>query len=230
MGFGYSRKQHMATRARTRPRMVRVSQRRGASKYYRGNNYPSKQNRFERGTLHHFKRTTFQNNLSTTLDGSGNSYQAHAWALGDLTNSSSFTRLWDSYKIRKVKMEFLPVANQSPYTSPTSGYVPKICIVADYNDETAPTSIEAMLQRAGSKLKTFSRNQSKIVAPAIAGEAFVSQLTQGYTEKKGAWLPTADPDVKQYGIKVAFTGLPSQVINYHLRTTYWFSMKSPKST
>ncbi len=197
----------------------------------RNKNYSSsKVDRFYRGTLHHFKRTTFQNNLSVSCDASGNAYQAHAWALADLTNSSSFTRLWDAYRIRKVKMEFLPVANQSPYTSPTSGYVPKICIVADYNDETAPTSIEDMLQRAGAKLKTFSRNQSKIVQPAIAGEAFVSQLSQGYTEKKGAWIPTADPNVKQYGIKVAFTALPSQVIKYHMRTTYWFSMKSPKST
>ena len=125
-------------------------------------------------------------------------------------------------------MEFLPVANTEDYSG--TSYVPKICLVADYNDETAPTSIEDMLQRAGSKLKTFSRPQSKIVAPAIAGEAFVSQLTQGYTERKGAWIPTADPNVKQYGIKLAFTAAPNQVIRYHVRTTYWFSMKSPKST
>lgn len=183
--------------------------------------------RMYRGNLHHFKRTTFQNNLSITLDGSGNAFQAHAWAFADLTNSSSFQRLWDAYRIRKIKLEFLPVANQSPYTSPTSGYVPKIVLAADYDDESVPTSIENMLQRAGSKLKTFSRSQSKIISPAIAGEAFVSQLTQGYTQKKGAWVPTASPDVKQYGIKVAFTGLPSQVVNYHMRTTYWFSMKQP---
>lgn len=178
---------------------------------------------------HSFKRTVLQTNLNVDLGAGGTEFKAYAWALDDLTNSSSFTRLWDAYKVSKIKVEFIPVANQSPYTSPTSGYIPSLILATDSNDESLPTSTEALLQRAGSKMKQFSRPQSKTITPCIAGEAFVSQLTQGYTQKYCPWIPTADPSVKLYGLKAAFVGLPSQVINYHMRTTFWFTMKQPKA-
>lgn len=192
--------------------------------------------RFFNGTMHNFKKTMWLPNQSVALDANGEAFQAHAWAFSDLTNATSYSRLWDAYRIRKIKMEFIPVANTNPIgeTSAvaTVQQLPKLVIAADYDDETAPTSVEALLQRQGSKLKNFTHPCSKIISPAIAGLAFTSALSSGYTQKRGVnWIPTepaASLNLKQYGIKNAFVGQPTTTVHYHLRTTFWFTMKQPK--
>jgi hypothetical protein len=124
---------------------------------------------------------------------------AFAFSLSMLGNSSSFTSLFDQYRIMQVNCEFFPEIAQSSVS--TSTY-PPIYSVIDYDDNSLITIAQALqydtLQvcTAGTYFqRTFVPKASMNVYSGITAGSYASTPTS-------LWMDIASPGVSYFGLKV----------------------------
>ncbi len=186
---------------------------------------------FHNGQLHNFERTTYQANQTLTCDANGFAADTHAFRFNDLgTDVAKFQALFDVYKIRKIVLEMVPVSTNNPTNNEGATpqlFAPKIVWAKDYDDDTTPTSIENLLNRAGSYLTSFNKRRELSLSPTTAVPIYDGSLSYGYKQDRNFWLDCNDPNIKYYGIKLALQGAPNQRITFHLRTKYFMSFKEP---
>jgi hypothetical protein len=129
---------------------------------------------------------------------------AFSFALADLVQSSSFTAIYDQYRIDAVSIHCIPLWNMVDghnATNPNNN--DPICfIVLDYDDSTALSSeaqaleydnVQAMMPYAGAVIK---------VKPKITPATYASGAFDGYiVEDEGEWLDAASTTIQHYGVK-----------------------------
>ncbi len=142
--------------------------------------------------------------------------------LSDISDYTSFTQLFDTYRILGVSYSLTPITNA--YTS--AAQLPNVILSADYNDSSTPTNMEKMLNRAGAKMIPFNRVVSKYIKPAVATGVYGSIATN-YGQVKNKWITTQDPNTPMYGMKLGLQGSPNQSITYQLRIKYYLQFKQP---
>lgn len=88
------------------------------------------------------------------------------YKLSDLVNVSSFTSLFDLYKLKAVKLTLVPLANQSDFNTPGStagqlGNLPMLYLAPNRDPYVpAPTGIADVLNDDGCKVRRFSQPTS----------------------------------------------------------------------
>jgi len=121
------------------------------------------------------------------------------FSLQDVPSYSEFTGLFNAFRIDKVDVTFLyqQTINTSTFCFPT------LFVSYDANDITIPGTESVMLERANTKVMSFSTNRMMInftVKPnmlaATSGLAVAAELP------KTTWCDTADPSNTFYGLKV----------------------------
>lgn len=150
--------------------------------------------------VHAFKARWLYGSITGT--GTTNFLSAN-FQLSQVPNSTSYTALFDSYRISSVKLTFV-------YRGQNSSSQPVIYIVTDHDDSGNPTTINSILERAKSRILTFSnaRNvQSHGLIPAVATGALQSTTLQPGTVSYKPWLDTAYPSVGHFGVKYAVDNL-----------------------
>lgn len=123
--------------------------------------------------------------------------------LTDLPNVSEFVNLFDSYKITKIDVIIKPTWTET--TVPLSGsapIIPRIVTAIDYNDSTAPTSMDELREYGTCKITDGFKAHRRTIYPKIRGNAYESAGGVGYLTMKPQYIDTDDSTVVHYGLKI----------------------------
>jgi len=179
-----------------------------------------------RGNRHNFRRAEWKSNESVTCDAlTGFAGVAYEFKLDQISDYLNFNPLFDAFKISAVAVDLIPLNN----TYPLPSIQPQIAMAVDFDDATAPTAMEKLLNRKNAKLRPFHRKVTKYVKPKVSSLVYSSGVAQDYKQSSQPnWIDLPDgANVSHYGVKVCFQGTPNQVINFHRRVTYYLTFKEP---
>lgn len=175
--------------------------------------------------VHHFKRTiTFDPIISQTT----NSFGAYAFQFNQLPNFSEFTSLYDSYRINKIVIRYVPNIN-----SANSGSTPmsQFHTVLDYNDATPLTLLNTAFEYQNWKMTRGATVHARTWTPSIldgvgnSGGVSPSFVKPAYKQ----WIATSSTDIPHFGLKwVCEATTNVSDIDYRPYVSVYFSCKSTK--
>lgn len=188
--------------------------------------------------VHYFKRKVVLDPISVLTPGNVIS-GSYAFRLSDLPAPTDFSSLYDQYKIKGVKIYFIPVSNVVVgITGGVSGhpgtyFSNRLFTAIDYNDGTAPTSVDQMREYQNSKWTPYNRIHKRWIRPAVSAVPSSGETLQ-WPGKSQPWVPTTNNAVYYFGLKYAMdsvTGItpPSTGdLLYQVEATYYLSFKGPR--
>lgn len=173
--------------------------------------------------------------LGPTTTGAQDAFFYLKFTASDLPNISGLSSLFDSYRINKAEVEFLPaqnvMGNASLNGTPAGLLTQELITVLDYDDAVLPTS-QSELEQYESYFRTPPyRYHKRTLVPACAMAVYkTSGLQIGYAQKTKQWLDFAQTDVEHYGvhgcIPCATTGTNTYRCGWYVRVRLWFDCKT----
>lgn len=162
-----------------------------------------------------------------------------------ITNSTKFTTLYDQYMIEKVQLEFLPLqrdnviqfidpANltESMYTGPAYFH-----LVPDFDDFTAPTTIDEIISRKNSVTLDLSSPVKYTLTPkSTMKTSDIAANVMTLVPKSSQWIDCNTPNIDHLGLKYCWE-IPysnGSTVNYPFdaRLTYvvkyWLKFRFPR--
>jgi len=155
--------------------------------------------------------------------------------------TSSIPNRFDRYKIDKVVLKLIPLANYVSEESATNTQS-QMCngflhSVTDY-DDTIPipaslAGVTSMRERRGYRVANMvtKRQHTFVIRPRIAVSSYGSGAFSSYANSKAQWIDTQSPSVEHYGWKGIFQVLnPSTAsffVNFQSVITYYMSFRDP---
>lgn len=140
-------------------------------------------------------------------------YGTNQFRLSDVTNFTKFTVLYDQFMIKKVELMYLPIQRDSviQYTEDTKltetmftgpSYMH---VVTDFDDFTAPTTINEVVSRPNSVTLDLARPAHFSLVPrsTIKTNDLVSNLAT-IVPKSSQWIDCSNANVDHLGIKWAW--------------------------
>lgn len=231
--------------------MIRKRQRQ-AKKWYRPGAIP--RGLKARLKTHHFKQTFIPSTTSLVtngtvsyvasdqgwLTGPNNTSSAGAdggftyhFILSDLPQASSYSALFDSYRVNKVIFKAIP--NVSLTSAPTSAgqstkEVQFLNSCLDYDDSTALTTLNQCLEYETFMQTPMYKPHVRTFVPAVSQQVYkTSGTTIGFQQRRKQWVDIAYTDVEHYGIKAYIPANPTQADNiqgsWKVYVTVYFSCK-----
>lgn len=157
--------------------------------------------------------------------------------LSDIINFSSYTTLWDQYRIDQVIIKFIPVQSEAvfrPYDDTTNpGFsvseIPRLTTVIDRDDSTVANTFNEIFQRPQSRTRKATKPIVYKFVPNRLIEVYRSSLTTGYRvdNESKSYLDCGYSDVPHYGIKFALEATsPANAYQYRIERTYKISFKN----
>lgn len=177
----------------------------------------------KRQQVHYFKRSAYAP-AAVIATGGATNYFALAWNLAGLPDFTDFSSLYDQYKIRKVKVQFMPRGNSSD--SVTGNAISSLFTVLDFDDSNPPTSVEQLLQYDTLKVCRSTQQQTRLVVPKF-NKGIINTVAGGLIGKNPStgYIDLANSSVAHYGIKGALTVSTAGTIVYDVVTTFYLAMK-----
>lgn len=175
-------------------------------------------------------RSVHTGSVALTTGGVGGAF---SFTLGDLPGYTDFTNLYDQYRIKYVKVEFM--FNAESTNSGTNGVpvnYPYLITSQDLDDDTTPPSEASLLQHMNAKVHgTLSPMVPKFVRwvkPQMATGAYSGTFTS-YASMGQQWIDSNSPGVKHYGLKYWVDGFGTYASNAYLQiiSTYYLELKLP---
>lgn len=128
------------------------------------------------------------------------------FTLADLSQQSTFTDLFDQYRITKIECSLMPRAVTTHLSGTAIGTTPTYMYYAvDYDDGNAPTTVGELQQYGNCRTICMTPGTVKHISfkPHVAMAAFSGAFTS-YANMTNQWLDCASPSVQHYGLKVIF--------------------------
>lgn len=182
-----------------------------------------------KGKVYYFKRSFETTTLTAAGAGGAAANAVYQLSLSNLPNVTDFTNLFDSYMIRKIKINFIPDLNMA-----NAGTInPRINLysVIDRNDASSLASVSEANEYSNCKRTTSTTNHVRYFRPSlpitvtdIASNTFIE-------ENRPRWISTANT-LPTHGIVkvISDTTLPSSsgTVNYNWRVfiTYYIACKN----
>lgn len=144
------------------------------------------------------------------LSGTGGTGYADVFTLDKLPQYTEFDTLYDRYMITSVVVKFQLISNPDSAYFPGSSttvnadnWYPKLWYYTDYDDNTAPTSLDDVKQVARAKHVVLRPNKEikVVVKPAILAQTYRTSTSTGYAPVWKQWVDIANVDVPHYGLK-----------------------------
>ena len=94
-----------------------------------------------------------------------NTFGSYSFSLQDIPDYTDFTKLYDAFKINRVKIMFIPTSNVSLIDTAqaqvfkNTEHSNRLFTVVDYNDVTAPTTVDELRQYQACKFTTKEYRQ-----------------------------------------------------------------------
>jgi len=126
-------------------------------------------------------------------------YQGFSFKLSDFATYTSYTALFDQYRIDQIELWLEPMNDST--TTVTTGLVS--CI--DLDDASTPASIGECSQRPGALAGTTLTGRYHKWRPHVAVAEYSGAFTSFGNEPSG-WIDSNSPAVQHYGVKVATFG------------------------
>lgn len=176
--------------------------------------------------IHHFKRTVILTGINTAIT---TTFGVQNFSLNQLPDFTEFQNLYDQFRINKVVWKLVPNVNSAE--SGAAQKLPQVHSVCDYNDSTAPTTLDELVQYNNYRMTMGSRIHNRKLTPAFLDNVYVTGATQraGNPNYK-QWLSTSNStDVPHHGIKYAIGATAAaSAITYTPYLTFYISCKSVK--
>lgn len=133
-----------------------------------------------------------------------------------LPNATEIAAMWDSVEIHKV--EVIMDHFQDPTTSGNTTSLPRCVVAADYNDGSAGTTVDAILQHSDCKY-IASRTSKCTVYPKHQRVIYYNAVTSSYEPARG--FVTAGVAIPHYGLHFGITEIATLAAG---RTTWNFKL------
>lgn len=146
-----------------------------------------------------------------------------AFRLSNVTGYSDFTSLYDQYKIRAVKVSFIPIMNIT--TANESGYASLIYSTYDFNGEGSVPTRDQIREYQYCKWSPYGKIHKRYFFPR--------QLELGSATKVGPqnWLANNSQNTLYHGLLVNVANVPSIPADepiYKIEVKYYLSFKNTK--
>jgi hypothetical protein len=151
---------------------------------------------------------------STTIS-TGYAYQFN---LGSLPSASSFTALFDRYKIREINVQFNPVSTSAVVTGPP------MTTVIDYDDATVSVNSE-LFQRDTAQQIPVGEYFERTFQPRIALAAYAGTFT-GFANVAPPYMDVSSSGIQHYGLKVLLPAMSAAVNVYTVTARIRISFKN----
>lgn len=160
---------------------------------------------------------------------------AIAVEFGDLPQVSSFSTLFDQYRVDKLRFILTPVSNVHDATSTATPnqVVPRLLVVIDRDDASAPASLAALREYDNCVEVLGTAGVEADFEPAVTPAVFSSGAFTGYEISPSGdhWIDVASPNVPFYGIKFGVDSLSissTQLWVWDVRCYATFSFKNTR--
>lgn len=161
------------------------------------------------------------------------------FALDDTINYSTWSSIFDQYRINKVVVKFVPVQTSvvtRPFDDTTNpgesvSEVPRFAVCLDRDDSVTPTDMGQLLKRQG----VIVRNATQPVTMSWVPNRLIqiyNGVTTGYKVDSDtrAFLDCAQPGIPHYGVKCVLEATsPANAYQYRMETSYYVSFKHKRA-
>jgi len=154
-------------------------------------------------------------------------YGSMLFTLSDLAGAVILSGLYDSYRITRVTVNFLPVGCQEVVSSyAVAGQsVPILYTAIDSNDATAPASLNEITKYSTLKSVIATKSQERTFTPRHLTMIYNGALSTAYVlGSPKSWISTGNSVVPHYGIKYVLTPDPGASLinrfNFMVRVKY----------
>lgn len=182
--------------------------------------------------VNYFKRFVDRGTINAAT-GTSTTFGALDFSLDQVPGYTEFQNLYDTFKLNRVKIMFLPLSNVS-LTSDADAEVfrntefnNRLFTTIDFNDATAPTTVNELREYGTAKMSPMTRIHKRYFKPRY------QDTVSGGSSQRSDWLSTDNSaDVKYYGIKYALqhrtvVSESAQTL-YRVECIYYMSFKQPK--
>lgn len=155
--------------------------------------------------------------------------------LSDCINYSTYTTLFDQFRILKVVYTLTPVKTQlvvRPYDDTTTAgqilAIPRLTTVIDRDDTSIPVDFESIYQRPSSRSTLATRKVTYSFRPTPLAMTFQSPTQTAYkVDWSKSYLDCGDATTPHFGIKgVLEAASPAQAYTYRVETKIYLSFKN----
>jgi len=182
--------------------------------------------------VYYFKRFTTLGTIVVTT-ASSNAYGASVFSLDQLPGYTEFTNLFDFYKIKAIKLSFIPTSNVTMQTGNSSTtvantiYNNRIFTVIDYNDAGIPSSVNELREYSNCKWSPNNKIHKRYIVPNPLADA-TDDSTISLQNKP--WVPSTNYAMDYYAIKWAIENNSAGVgiELYKMEAKFYIACKSPK--
>lgn len=145
------------------------------------------------------------------------------FTLSAVTAHQDFTRLYDQYKIRAVKVSFIPMANIT--TANESGFASLIYSTYDFNGGSSSITRDQIREYQYCKWSPYGKIHKRYFFPRA--------LVDNNGTKVGPqnWQTTDNPNIPHHGLIVNVANVPSIATDepiYKVEVKYYLSFKNTK--
>lgn len=178
-----------------------------------------------RNPVYTFTRSVSKGKITAT---NAETVTAYSFALSDLPSYTDFTSLFDEYRIVQVILEFIPVTTSfGPSTSATD--LPSVHTVIDYDDSTAPASIDTLRQFGTHQIVANQVYFKRVLSPRCTVATYSGAFTSYSLSPVSQWRDSVSPGILHYGVKVGtspVTTVSGSYVLYNIEATYTIQCRS----
>lgn len=191
--------------------------------------------------VYFYKRHSNDDAFVAGADGA-DSFYSTVYTLNAVPGYTEFTALYDFYKINKVVVKVLPFFSQVNSVGTSTGTFAafssasnlRIFSAVDYNDSTAPTTVDQLREYQNCKVTQYIKGHTRSFIPRVSLEG-PSGANCVYPQLGNPWVATAASNIEFNALKMAIdTSLlpaayiaPGDVLA-RVEVTYYISFKNPK--
>jgi len=153
---------------------------------------------------------------------------SYGFTISELDQFSSFSAIWDQYRITKIDVTFSPMYRGTPIQATNNVVIPYIYVAVDYDDVSTPSSIATLREYQNCIVRNDEKSFTVSFKPSVALAAYSGSFTS-YANVSEQWLDMASSGVVHYGIKYAVdpgwsgqTNFQSWNVNYR----FWVEFKN----
>ncbi len=124
---------------------------------------------------------------------------SYEFKLSELYEVSSYTSIFDQYRIISVELIFVPV-NQKPLATTSNVSSPCMFMAYDLDDSGTPASLNVMYNYENMLILETGHTKTVRFKPAVSLAAFSTSFDSNAT-KKDQWIDCANTGVSHFGFK-----------------------------
>lgn len=156
-------------------------------------------------------------------------FSSNAIQLGNVVNSTDFANLYDQYRINYVVLKFWLKVDPSAQTAAAATF-PKIYWYRDYDDSTAPSSLNEMRENAKTKIAVLHPNRPVTIKfkPNTLQLLYQSAIANQFKPAFGQWLDMGTTSTGHYGIKYCIDNFTNTNYQLDIEAIFYFQCRQPR--